>query len=192
MVPDDEPAVSPVVPPEREPSAPAAAPVAEVSPSDDLELRFKYLFADFENFRRRSERDREQARREGRVGVLRHLLPLLEASERATEAARTLAPTHPLRTGLDLLAREWEALQKAEHLAPVARVADPFRSEEHEAVAEVVPPPHTADGAVVEIIQQGYRCDAGLIRAAKVVVARVPPPGPQTEPAETAPDPSFP
>jgi molecular chaperone GrpE len=181
MATDEERAVAPPVPPPEAGSAPAPsvspptpptpAPV-EPAPSEDWALRFKYLFADFENFRRRSERDREQARQEGRVSVLRHLLPLLESSEKASEAARTLPPKHPLRTGLDLLAQEWEAFRKAQHLETVARVGYPFRSEEQEALGEVNPTDEIPEGSVVEIIQQGYRCDAGLIRTAKVLVAR--------------------
>jgi len=167
-------------PPPGTPTAPVDPP-AEVTSAEDWAIRFKYLFADFENFRRRSERDREQARQEGRVAVLRRLLPLLEVSEKATEAARSLPPTHPLRTGLDLLAKEWDALRKAEHLETVARVGYPFRSEEHEALAEVDPTDAIPEGSVVEIVQQGYRCDAGLIRPAKVLVARSRP-APLTDP----------
>jgi molecular chaperone GrpE len=156
------------------PVAPAIepSPPPEDPPAEDWSIRFKYLFADFENFRRRTDREREQARQQGRVAVLRQLLPLLEASDRATEAARTLPANHPLRTGLELLGKEWDAFRKVEHLETVARVGYPFRSEEHEALAEVNPTEDVPEGAVVEIVQQGYRCDAGLIRAAKVVVAR--------------------
>ncbi|HUI38152.1 MAG TPA: nucleotide exchange factor GrpE, partial [Thermoplasmata archaeon] len=137
MATDEERAGSPAVPPkEGAPAAgspPAETPVPappEAPPAQDWAVRFKYLFADFENFRRRSERDREKARQEGRVAVLRRLLPLLETSERAAEAARSLPPKHPLRTGLDLLDKEWEALRKAEQLETVARVGYPFRSDE--------------------------------------------------------------
>jgi molecular chaperone GrpE len=190
MATDEERAGTQAVPPTEGTPPPATPepevpPTAESAPPEDWSVRFKYLFADFENFRRRSDRDREQARQEGRVAVLRRLLPLLEVSEKASEAARSLPPTHALRTGLDLLAKEWEALRKAEHLETVARVGYPFRSDEQEALGEVNPTDEIPEGSVVEIVQQGYRCDAGLIRPAKVLVARSRPKS--LEPSEPGP-----
>ncbi len=116
------------VPPEPGPPTPP--------PGEDWETRFRYLLADFENFRRRSERDREGQTRQARGAVLRDLLPLLESFRSAGAAIAKLAPSDPLRQGMDLLDREWAKFLKHQGVEPVAEVGKPFRSEEAEAVGE--------------------------------------------------------
>ena len=176
-----------------EPAAPAAPPTPdpateapEAAPVEDWESRFKYLLADFENFRRRSARDREQAQQTGRAKVLAALLPLWEALDRAETAARRLPEKDPLRAGLDLVRKEWEQFLKAQHLAPVAKVGEPFRPDDHEAIGETPATEKLRDGRVSEVVQQGYRSDAGLLRPAKVLVARKPAPPPEDPPAAPA------
>ncbi len=177
---DGSDAPPPETPPEPETPRPA---------EEDWASRFKYLLADFENYRKRVDRERDQARRVARTEVLRILLPIWESSERAREAAKRLPARDPLRAGLDLLATEWERFFERQRVEPVARVGEPFRSDEHEAVGEVPATEKTPDGAVAEVVQQGYRSEDGLVRAAKVVVARRPieSPEPSEAPAPGAP-----
>ena len=161
------------------PTTPEAAPPTPESPVpseevQDWETRFKYLFADFENFRRRAAKERDALRRTVRGDVLLAMIPSYEAAQRAREAVSRLPPNDPVRKGIDLLVREFLTLFDNEHVTPVARRGEPFRAEWHEAVAEAVPEAGVRDGTVIDIVQQGYRIDSLLLRPAKVVVA----PGP--------------
>jgi molecular chaperone GrpE len=140
--------------------------------STDWESRFKYLLADFDNFRRRTERDRIGIRSEAEANLLRRLIPLVEGFQNAEASGRTLPPSDPLRRGLELLGRELDTVLRSVGFAAVARVGEPFRPEEHEAVGEIVGAKSLSDGAVAEIVQQGYRFQGGLLRPAKVLVAR--------------------
>lgn len=154
--------------------------------SSDWESRFKYLLADFDNFRRRTDRDRIGIRAEAEANLLRRLIPLVEGFQNAEVSAGTLPPTDPLRRGLELLGREMDTVLRSVGFGPVARVGDPFRPEEHEAVGETVGAKGLSDGAVAEIVQQGYRFQGGLLRPAKVLVARADKgvEGPTAPPAE--------
>ena len=163
-MPDDAPAPAPVEAPAPETPAPEA--------KEDWESRFKYLLADFENFRRRSARERETVTRQARGALLRELLPLVEAFRSATAAAVRLDPGDPMRRGLELLDREWSTFLRHEGVEAVAEVGQPFRAEEAEAVGEAAPTDRAPDGSIAEVIQQGYRFFGGLLRPAKVVVAR--------------------
>jgi molecular chaperone GrpE len=164
-------------PPREEPTgtlnetAPVAAPTA---PAEDWATRYKYLFADFENYRRRAERDREGASRQARGGMLRELLPILEAFRAAREATAKLPSDDPLRRGMELLDREWSTFLKHEGVEPVAKIGGPFQPDEAEAVGETVASPGAPDGSVAEVVQQGYRFFGGLLRPAKVIVGRQP------------------
>jgi molecular chaperone GrpE len=169
------------------PTAPVAAgsePRA-AGTTEDWESRFKYLLADFENFRRRSERERESISRQTRGAMLRELLPIFEAFQSAREAIGRLPAADPVRRGVDLLDREWAKFLKQEGVEPVAKVGSPFRADEEEAVGETAVRDGLSDGSVAEIVQQGYRFFGGLVRHAKVIVARSPP-SPGAAPEDSA------
>jgi molecular chaperone GrpE len=158
---------------ETEPIPPAASPPTESpAPVDDWATRFKYLLADFENYRKRTERERGTIRRAAHAELIRTLLPLYETFGMALEAIARLPKDDPLRKGLELFAEEWKEFFESEHIEPVARPGDRFSAEDHEAVAEAPVTPDHREGTVVEVVQQGYRSAHGLLRPAKVVVAR--------------------
>jgi molecular chaperone GrpE len=166
--------------PEETPKAPGEAASA---PSEDWATRYKYLLADFDNFRRRVERDREAISRQARAGLVRELLPIIEAFRVAHEALAHLPSSDPTRKGLDLLDHEWTKFLKHEGVEAVATVGRPFRADEAEAVGEVPASDRHPEGTVAEVVQQGYRFFGGLLRPAKVIVARAPSP---TETGATA------
>lgn len=165
----------------------APAPVPEPEPEPDWPTRYKYLLADFENFRRRADRERDGARQTVRAEILRGLLPLYEASERAQEAVSHLAPTDPVRKGVELLAHSWRAFLDAQKVTKVASPGARFEADSHEAVAEAAPSKSSPPGTIAEVVQQGYRMGPILLRPAKVVVVRAPPPEAESA-ALAAPD----
>jgi molecular chaperone GrpE len=156
-----------------ETAVPPTVGTADAAP-EDWATRYKYLFADFENYRRRTERDRENLSRQVRGAMIRELLPILEAFRAGREAAQQLPADHPLRRGLDLLDREWSTFLKHEGVEPIARVGAPFHPDEADAVGEAPAATASVDGTIAEIVQQGYRFFGGIVRPAKVIVARLP------------------
>jgi molecular chaperone GrpE len=185
-MPDDAPAPGP------DGARPSTTSPTPAEPKDDWETRFKYLLADFENFRRRVAKEREATTRQTRAALLRELLPLLEAFQAATAMVARLPSSDPLRRGFELLDREWASFLKREGVEPVAEVGRPFQAEEAEAVGEVAADPTAADGTVREVVQQGYRFFGGLLRPAKVIVAREKPsaraPAPEVAPGGEQPE----
>ncbi len=171
--------------PPDDPSEKEATDEAPTPSAEDWSTRYKYLLADFENFRRRVDRDREAITRQARAGMLRELLPIFEAFRAAQGALNHLPRDDPVRTGLELLDREWMTFFKHEGVEPVAENGRPFRAAEAEAIGETSPDPQHPEGTVVEIVQQGYRFFGGLLRPAKVVIARAPPAPAQKEPVSS-------
>jgi molecular chaperone GrpE len=158
----------------------ASTPSPSMEPGE-WETRFKYLLADFDNYRRRTERDRTAARTEAEAALLRRLIPLVEGFETAETLAKSLPASDSLRRGLELLGREMRAVLASVAFSAVARVGEPFHPAEHEAVGEPPATTETPEGAVAEIVQQGYRFQGGLLRPAKVLVAH----GPKSSEAPT-------
>ena len=186
----EEGGTSEPAPPADRAESPTPEPRArppEVRPEEDWATRYRYLLADFDNFRKRSERERELGARRAQAELLRELIPLYEAFGHARRSIPDEAAE--LARGFDLLEAEWQKFFQRESVRPVATVGAPFVPEDEEAVGETAAGEGRPEGTVVEIVQQGYRCSGGLLRPAKVVVARrseppaLPaPPSEQTDP----------
>jgi molecular chaperone GrpE len=183
-MPDDTTEVPTPAPPST-----GAKPADEEAPgaAEDWATRYKYLLADFDNFRRRVERDRESISRQARAGLVRELLPIIEAFRVARSSFAHLPASDPTRKGLDILDHEWTTFLKHEGVEPVAQVGRAFRPEEAEAVGELPADEKHPAGTVTEVVQQGYRFYGGLLRPAKVVVARAASPTAPEEPDKPEP-----
>lgn len=173
-MPEESPTPAPQGGPREPPSAPPSEPETVAPAVEEWSSRYKYLLADFENFRRRVDREREGVSRHARAALLRELLPILEAFRSAREALAHLPDDHPVRRGLELVDREWQTFLRHEGVEAVAEVGRPFRADEAEAVGEAPAASGRPIGTVAEIVQQGYRFFGGVLRPAKVIVARSP------------------
>lgn len=148
---------------EAEPVAPAGAG-AELAELRDRHLR---LLADFDNFRKRAERELEERTRYVLAEPIRELLPVLDNLERALAAQ---GPEGDLIRGVEMIARQFLDVLRRFGVEPVPAVGAHFDPRRHEAVmrvesAEVVEP------TVVEEFQRGYLLRDRLLRPALVKVA---------------------
>ena len=168
-------------------SEPASAPDPPAVP-EDWEKRFTYLYADFENFRRRMDRERETVRQRTQAELLAEILPVVEAAKKAVEAVRSLPTNDPVRKGVEMLERAIAGLLTEHGVRVVGKAGEPFRPEELEAVGETVPTAGAPDGHVAEVVQLGFAFPGGLLRPGKVIVARRPAKSPARSVAEEKPD----
>ena len=150
------------------------APAEEVAPQpgrEDAELRERLvrLQADFENFKKRIERERFDHFRYATIGLVGRILPVLDNFERAMAAAQQGATTDALIEGVALIQRQLATELEAEGLRAMESVGEPFDPERHEAVAtdaEAPVPAHT----VTEVFQRGYFLHDRVLRPAMVRV----------------------
>ncbi len=152
------------------PEAPAAdAQITELTQAKaELQDRLVRMQAEFDNFRKRTERERiEYAEFAGEMTV-RALLPILDDFERALKAAAG-AENEYVR-GIELIyARLLDTLKK-QGLEPIEAAGQPFDPHQHEAIGRVESAEHE-DGTVVQEYQKGYRFKGRLLRPSMVQVA---------------------
>ena len=137
--------------------------------SEELRATLIRRQADFENFRKRIERERAEDSRRHVGRVLESLLPVLDAFERAL-AAHDDPSYEDYRKGFELIYRQlWDALQRQglERLDPIGH---PFDPHVHQALERIVSA-EVADGTVLEVFQPGYTFHGRLLRPAVVRVA---------------------
>lgn len=156
-----------------EPVDPAASPSAyEALERERDELREQLLRrrADFENYRRRVERDRQKAEEDAAAGIFRALIPTLDNLERALGA--TGADETSIREGVSLIHRELLALLESYGVASQDPLGKPFDPQKHQALAHE-PALGFPDGTVVKVFQRAYFLKDRLLRPALVNVAKV-------------------
>jgi molecular chaperone GrpE len=126
--------------------------------------------ADFENYRKRVEKERQQEHHRGTEGLIESLLPVLDAFERALAVEDDPGYTE-FRKGFELIYRQlWEALAKR-GLERIESVGKEFNPHFHHAIERVETTEH-ADGIVVGELQPGYVFHGRVLRPAMVRVAR--------------------
>lgn len=127
--------------------------------------------ADFENFRKRAQRETELAQSRGVAKLATELLPAIDNLERALSAAEDSPGETGLIEGVRLVHAELAAALKRVGVESYSPQGDQFDPELHEAMAQQ-PVPEADSGTVVEVYQRGYRVGDTVIRPARVVVAQ--------------------
>jgi molecular chaperone GrpE len=128
--------------------------------------------ADFENYRKRVEKERHQERHRGVENLVEQLLPVLDAFDNALAAAKESGDSEYLK-GFELIRRQlWDALSK-QGLARIEAVGKEFNPHFHHAIASVETT-EQADGTVVGELQPGYTFHERVLRPAMVRVAAEP------------------
>lgn len=124
--------------------------------------------ADFENYRKRVERDRQQATFEAKAALFRDLIPTLDNLDSALKAG---GDAEALRKGVELTRRDLLSLLEAHGIVAEDPTGAAFDPESHQALLhESVP--GVADGTIVEVFRKGYRFKDRLLRPALVKVAK--------------------
>ena len=137
---------------------------AEIEELRDRSIR---TLADFENYRKRAERERADQVKYGVGEILQDLLPIVDNLERALEAGGSV---EDLKTGLELIVRQTQDLLRQRGVEAVEAVGRPFDPTVHEAVMREEDPEVTEPTVTAEL-QRGYVLHDRLLRPAMVRVA---------------------
>lgn len=172
---------------------PALSNVAEAQANQIRELeiqaretyeRLLRVAADFENYRKRAEREKQEYVRFATERLVRDLLPVLDNLGRAVQHARQLGEGGPLLAGVELVLQELQKVLERYGVRPIqSSVGQPFDPSVHEAL-QVVEVEDMPPGQVVEEIQTGYTLNGKVIRPALVTVSTAPE---QTTPGAQSP-----
>ena len=156
---------------ETPPAAPAdetATLRAEVAAAQDRLVR---LAADFDNFKKRAARERDDARRAGTESVIGRLLPVLDNFDMAMAAAGQPGTSiETLRTGVNMIHGQFRGLLGDLGVTEINAAGQPFDPALHDAVS-VAPSADVPEGHVAQQTRRGYRFGDRLLRPASVVVA---------------------
>lgn len=133
--------------------------------------RDKYLRlqAEFDNFRKRTIKEKMELVERGCEGAWKSILPILDDMERAVAASKKSEDIEALRQGEELVMKKFEGVLQAANITVIDCIDKPFNEEEQEAVARFAAG-EDKRGLVIDCVQRGYKLGDHVLRYAKVVV----------------------
>ena len=143
------------------------ASTEDVSESQDRYLR---LASEFDNFRKRTVREKDQLVRSTTVDLLRVFLPILDDLERTLKAAEQTDNLEALQKGVRLVHKNVRNALDKQGVRPYDALGQPFDSDLHEAIAQMPAAEDDLKGKVVEEVEKGYTYREQVIRYAKVII----------------------
>lgn len=157
----------------------ASAPVietevtAKLSLEDELaEMKDKYLrlYSDFENFKRRTSKERVEFFKTAGQEIITAMLPVLDDFERATKAMDTAQDVAAVKEGVTLVHHKLKNILTQKGLKEMEAQGKDFDADFHEAITNIPAPSPELKGKVVDAVEKGYFLGDKVIRYAKVVV----------------------
>lgn len=134
---------------------------------NDSHLR---LMAEYDNYRKRTLREKSELIKNGGESALTHLLPIIDDFERALQNIRKTEDIEAINEGIELIYNKFMGYLSQQGVKPIETVGKPFDTEEAEAVAIIPAPEPDMKGKVLDCVQTGYTLNDKVIRHAKVVV----------------------
>lgn len=131
------------------------------------------LRAEFDNFRKRAQKEKEQIRDIAKEQIMADLLPVLDNFGRAMEAAETAADCAAIREGVEMVYSQLMKILESEGLSRINPLGEPFDPVLHEALA-IEERGDVPDHQIVGVMMPGYRLGDRIIRHAMVTIAKNP------------------
>ena len=145
--------------------------VAELE-SANKEMTDKYLrlSAEFDNYRKRTLRERMELTKTAAESVMLNILPVTDDFERAMQSIEAGMDFEATKEGILLIYNKFKEFNKQNGITEIEAAGKPFNTDLHEALTKIPAPSEDMKGKIVDVIQKGYCLNDKVIRFAKVVV----------------------
>ena len=171
---------------QQEETAQEEAPAAEQTVEEQLagmleeaqqmvrEEKDKYLrlSAEFDNYRKRTIKEKAELIKNGGEKTLTAILPVLDDFERALKNMETSEETKAMKEGVELIFNKFQKILGQEGLQKIETEGKEFDTDFHEAIALIPAPSEDLKGKILDCVQTGYMLNEKVIRHAKVAVAQ--------------------
>lgn len=151
-----------------------------LSIEEELEIKLKEandkflrLYSDFENFRKRTQKEKLDLYKTAGEEIITALLPILDDFERASKAMNETKDVDAVKEGVKLVHEKLLNTLKQKGLEPSkSAIGEPFNIELHEAITQIPAPSKKEIGKVIDEVEKGYSLNGKVIRYTKVVVGQ--------------------
>lgn len=147
--------------------------IAELQQQLEKEKKeYLFLLAEFDNFRRRSLREKSEIIKNAGENVLKGLLPIMDDFERGIKAAENNPEADSVKEGVNLIYNKLKTYLSQNGVKEMNPDDDTFDTEKHEAISVVPVPEEEKKGKILSTVEKGYTINDKVLRHAKVVVGQ--------------------
>lgn len=136
----------------------------------DFQDRYIRLMAEFDNFRKRTLKERTELIKTAGEDILVNVLPVVDDFERGLQVIDKSEDIESVKQGIHLIYNKFREFLNQRGVKEIEAVQQPFNVDEHEAITKIPAPSEDLKGKVVDVVQKGYILNEKVIRFAKVVV----------------------
>ncbi|MFA7379205.1 MAG: nucleotide exchange factor GrpE [Bacteroidia bacterium] len=137
---------------------------------DQLNDKYIRLFAEFDNYKRRTAKERLDLMGSANKETVVSMLPVLDDFERAFKAFENANDVTALKEGVELIYTKFKNIMVSKGVKPIESIGQPFNIDFHEAITNIPAPSEELKGKVIDEVEKGYFLNDKVVRFAKVVV----------------------
>ena len=138
--------------------------------NEEINDRYLRLSAEFDNYRKRTLRERMEMTKTAAESVMLSILPVIDDFERAMHSIEMGMDFEATKNGILLIYNKFKDFNKQNGISEIEAVGKVFNTDLHEALTKIPAPSEDMKGKIVDVIQKGYYLNEKVIRFAKVVV----------------------
>lgn len=133
---------------------------------------YLFLMAEFDNFRKRTMREKSELIKNAAESAFKGLLPVVDDIERAMKASEGVEDPAPIREGMELIYKKLKKYMEQNGVKEMNPDDNEFNSDLHDAITAVPVPDENLKGKIIDTIEKGYTINEKVLRHAKVVVGQ--------------------
>lgn len=139
---------------------------------NELNEKYVRLFSEFDNFRRRTIKEKADLLRSAGEDVLKDILPVWDDFDRAKKAMQASENITSAKEGFDLIYNKFIDALKKKGVEEMQCIGQEFNPDLHEAITEVPAPTEDLKGKIVDVVEKGYFFNGKILKYAKVIVGK--------------------
>ena len=157
--------------PEAGKEAEPAAPQEDLKQKfDELNDKYLRLMAEFDNYRKRTLKEKMDLTKYAEEDVLKGILKVVDDMERAINNLGTAPDMNAVKEGVELIYKKFKSFLETRGLKEVEAMNQELDTDKHEAVAKFTAPSEDLKGKIIDVVEKGYYLHDKVIRYAKVVI----------------------
>lgn len=141
----------------------------QLSESND---KYTRLVAEFDNYKKRTSKERLELIQNAGQGVIKNLLPILDDFDRALASMATAQDIESVKEGVEIVNNKLHKFLGNEGLKEMEVIGQPFDADYHEAITTIPAPSEELKNKVIDVVEKGYFLNEKVIRFAKVVIGK--------------------
>ena len=140
--------------------------------NESMKKEYMFLRAEFDNYRKRTLKEKTEILKNAAEQTLKGLLPILDDFERGLDAIKDSSDAASVKEGMELIYNKFIKYLASNGVKPIESTGAPFDADFHEAIAMVSAQEDEKKGKVIDTVEKGYTLNDKVIRHAKVVVGQ--------------------